>query len=250
MSVPYDKFAFVYDIMQYDVDYTAWADRLNDKIKALKPNSRKLLELATGTGNLAIELSKRSYILEGLDLSEEMLAVASQKTSEAGLRIRFYNQDMKTFNTKKNYDVIFSVCDGMNYLVETEDFRSMLDSAASHLNPEGLLIFDLSSEYKFKQVIGNSTFAETFENAAYIWENEYDANLKQLSFLLTLFVESSAGYSRYEEYHLQRAYGIDEIKDLLYNQFELLEILDGDSFKPVHPESHRICFIAKRKEQI
>lgn len=247
MSNVYSEFAFVYDLMQYDVDYDVWTENIVKRIKKHNINTRNILELAAGTGNMAIRLSQKGYVVEAIDQSGEMLAIASQKTSQAKQKIKYYEQDMRHFLTKKKYDVILSVCDGMNYLVEESDFEAALTQIHEHLSPEGIVIFDLSSEFKLSEIIGNSTFAETFDNSAYIWENEYEPESRRLNFLLTLFIESNGCYNRHEEYHNQRAYTVDEVKSMVAGSFEMLEILDGDTFGPISESSHRICFIMKGK---
>ena len=243
----YSNFASVYDRMQYDVDYTLWTQKIVDLTLALKPDARHFLELATGTGTLAMGLAKKGYFVDALDISEEMLTVAQAKSYEAGVKIKYFHQDMTTFNTRKKYDCIFSLCDGFNYLVEDEDLVNTLDRIYDHLKDDGILIFDVSSQYKLKEVIGDHTFAETFETEAYIWENAYDDTSDLLEFTLTLFKKEKGSYQRYEEFHTQRAHRVDDIVSLSKSKYECLEILDGDTFDVLNDQSHRICFVMKKK---
>lgn len=244
----YSAFASVYDIMQYDVDYDKWIHILTEKIRMYRPMARNVLELACGTGTMAIGLAQAGYILEGIDLSEDMLVIANQKAQEQQVKLKLYQQDLITFNTKKQYDVIFSMCDGMNYVVEDGDLNKTVLNVYNHLQEEGLYLFDLSTRYKLKEIIGNHTFAETFEEEAYIWENEFHEETDRLSFLLTLFKEEEGHYVRYEEYHVQRAYDVEYVKSVLQSNFEILEVVDGDTFETYSEQSHRVCFIAKKKK--
>lgn len=243
----YTAFATVYDLMQYDVDYAFWSEKLIEKIRLFKENSRNGLELACGTGTLAIELSKMGFFMEGLDISDEMLAIAHQKANQCKQRLRFLCQDMTSFQTKKQYDFVFSLCDGINYVIENEDLNNTFLTVSNHLNEAGLFIFDISSHYKLSNVIGDQTFAETFEETAYIWENQYDPEANLLEFELTLFNKVGMGYERHEEFHIQRAYHAEEIQSLCEPYFEILEILDGDTFEARENTSQRICFICRKK---
>ena len=247
MNNPYSEFANVYDIMQYDVDYDFWHEQILKRIDAFRPETKKILEMACGTGTMAISLSKSGFITEGLDLSEDMLTIASSKASMEKQKIKFYNQNMIDFETRKQYDVVLCLCDGMNYLNDEEQFQSAVNQVKKHLLPGGLFIFDLSTIYKLSQVIGNSTFAETFDHSAYIWENEYDVESNQLNFLLTLFVDDGSMYKRIEEYHQQRAYPIEEVNKIIEADFEILELIDGDSFEALEEMSQRMCFVLKLK---
>lgn len=244
----YTAFASVYDVMQYDVDYERWHQLILSKIDTYAYGARHLMELACGTGTLGILLSKSGLIVEGLDLSEEMLTLAQKKAYEAGVKMRFYHQDMVTFNTRKKYDVICCMCDGLNYVIDLEELEAVFDNVQKHLNPNGLFIFDFSSHYKLSEVIGNHTFAETFDDEAYIWENAYDEEESILEFTLTLFKKEGSSYVRYEEEHVQRAYQIDEIESLISERFDVLEIVDGDDFSKLSKTSQRVGFIVKIKE--
>jgi len=175
------------------------------------------------------------------------LTVAQSKAYEAGMKMKFYHQDMVTFNTKKTYDVIFCMCDGLNYILDEASVEKVFKNVEKHLNPGGLFICDLSSKYKLSEVIGNHTFAETFDQAAYIWENEYDELTNQLTFSLTLFKEEDESYQRFEEFHTQKAYDSDAVIAIASPLFNVMEILDGDTFDDVQETSERICFIMKKK---
>lgn len=241
----YEAFASVYDMMQYDVDYEFWMDQLSQY--ANRNQVKSILELACGTATIGIGLSQRGFSVEGLDISDDMLTIAQAKSVENHVKMRFYHQDMVEFQTKKTYDMIFSMCDGINYILDLESLSSVFENVSKHLNHKGLFIFDVSSEYKLEHVIGNNTFAETFDEEAYIWENEYDKKSKRLNFSLTLFKSNSGHYERYEEYHEQKAYSIETLKKAIIPYFDLLEIVDGDTFGSYTDTSHRICFIAKKK---
>lgn len=243
----YGAFAAVYDRMQYDVNYELWIQKIHEIVSAYNPNAKKMLELACGTGTIGIGLSKKGYIVEGLDISEDMLAVAQTKAYDAGVKMRFYHQDMWQFQTKKKYDVIYCMCDGLNYIVDEGQMADVFESIYNHLVPDGLLIFDISSHYKLSEVIGNKTFAETFETEAYIWENEFDESQDLLSFTLTLFVEEENVYQRYEEYHQQRAYKVEDMLAFSKPRFEMIQISDGDTFETLKQMSNRIGFILKPK---
>lgn len=247
MSI-YSEFASVYDMMQYDVDYAFWIEGIIEIAKSHNAGAKSMLELACGTGTLAIGLAKKGFLTEGIDISEDMLTIAQTKAYENGAKVRFYNQDMIHFNTKKKYDVIFCMCDGMNYVIDDADMKKVFSNIMDHLSPEGILIFDLSSKYKLSEIIGNHTFAETFENEAYIWENEYESEQCLLRFSLTLFKDDGDGYVRHEENHVQRAYDVDEIITLASTKFDTIRVLDGDTFDAPHEKSNRLCFVMTPKK--
>lgn len=246
MQDNYKVFASVYDMMQYDVPYEFWTQKIKEYIHQNVNGARSVLELACGTGTIAIGLSKMGFYVEGCDLSEDMLAMAQEKAFSAGKNIKFIKQDMRTLDMRRTYDAVVCLCDGLNYITDLPSLKKVFQNVEKHLNPGGLFIFDLSTEYKLKEIIGNQTFAETFEEGAYIWENQYDEDTGILEFWLTLFVESEGSYQRSEEYHKQKSYSEEVVKSNIPTTFEFIGVYDGDTFENLSPSSQRMCVIVKK----
>ena len=78
----YKDFAFVYDELMNEVDYNGWVKYIEDIIKNENAQVQNILELACGTGNLTIPLTKKNYDIAGIDISEEMLSVAREKAEK------------------------------------------------------------------------------------------------------------------------------------------------------------------------
>ena len=77
MSLSYEAIASVYDNINSDIDYSAWADFIEKCFdKFLKNKPSLILDLACGTGKMTFELHKRGYDMIGADMSEEMLLKA------------------------------------------------------------------------------------------------------------------------------------------------------------------------------
>lgn len=96
MAYDFDKIASNYDRLNHIM--TAGMDRLwrrRAAKEAIKIARRKTasatnaltLDVACGTGDMAIELLKRGSSVTGIDLSEEMLAIARRKTAEANFQL-------------------------------------------------------------------------------------------------------------------------------------------------------------------
>ena len=84
----FDNIAPTYDklnhILSLSID-KMWRRRVVRKVRRMKPE--KIMDLATGTGDLAIKLAQampKAKIM-GVDLSENMLAVAAEKVRRKGL---------------------------------------------------------------------------------------------------------------------------------------------------------------------
>jgi len=244
----YQNFAEIYDHLMHHEDYDLWVDNIIKIFEKYKFKPRKILELACGTGNITTRLYEKGYSIIGTDISDAMLAVATEKAIDQNLRIRFINQDMRNITYNQPVDCVLSICDGINYITSENDLMDTFHSVANILKPEGLFIFDLSTVYKYEQVIGNNVFNENFEFFSYVWDNDYRKKDHLLTFNLTIFIENHDHlFERFVEEHKQRAYTIIAIEELLKKEFELLGVFSEDGLVEVKATDERIFFVAQKK---
>ncbi len=201
--------------MTLDIDYVKWADYVEKIIQKNKVKASMILELGCGTGSFGIEMAKRGYEMICLDLSSDMLDRASEKAAEVGTDILFLNQDMSSFELYGTVDVIVCLLDSFNYLIKPVQAQKMLKLVHNYLNPGGLFIFDVNTEYKFENILCDNLFYEIGDDITYIWENEYDLKSKKARFDLTFFVREGQIYRRFDETHYERAYNHEEITELI-----------------------------------
>ena len=109
----------------------------------------------------------------GVDNSEDMLEIASEKRAESGLNILYLLQDMREFELYGTVKAVVSICDSINYILEEDDLREVFSLVNNYLDPKGMFIFDLNTRYKYEQM-GETTIAENREEASFIWDNYYD----------------------------------------------------------------------------
>lgn len=210
----YNEFASCYDALMQDVDYPAWAARC---AALMGPGVKTVTECACGTGNITIPLAKMGYRMTGVDLSGEMLQHAMEKARKEGLMIPFVCQDMTRLQVTRRQDAILATCDGVNYLTDEAALKGFLTAAYQGLKPGGKLIFDVSSEYKLKNTLGNNTLTLDEEDAAYIWQNEWNENKRTVTMYLSIFVHDAGQetFRRIREDQTQRAWSREELTDAL-----------------------------------
>jgi len=256
----YNDFANIYDSL-IDAPYKDWANYIEQlwQRHGAEPNSPPqegcpkggvVLDLACGTGSLTHILAAKGYDMIGIDASAEMLSVARQK-GDANGQILFLHQDMREFELYGTVDAIVCVCDSINYLTDPADLVRVFALVHNYLNPGGLFIFDINSEYKYTNILADNTFAHTSDTAAYIWENFYDAYGKINEYDMTFFVkdETSAHYRRFEETHVQRAYSVQEIKSALKSaDLEYLAHYGELTFEAPKSDNARIFFVSLKSK--
>jgi SAM-dependent methyltransferase len=138
MSV-YARSAEIYDAMALaKKDYAKEAEQIHDLIQEQKhTDGRDLLDIACGTG-LHVEVLRRWYTVEGLDLSEDQLAVARKRLPDVTL----YHEDMTDFDTGKQYDVVTCLYGAIGELLDIEQVNSAISTMARHLKPGGVLVLE------------------------------------------------------------------------------------------------------------
>ena len=132
----YDLFGWDYEFFnpltnQETAWYLKWAKRTGDPI----------LELASGTGRLLLELAKVGYDIDGIDLSETMLGVARDRIAAQPLnvqiRIRLRRMDMSSFALDYEYGLIVIADNSSRELKETGRQQSCLQCVHRHLRSDG-----------------------------------------------------------------------------------------------------------------
>ncbi len=143
MSV-FGEYSRYYDLLYKDKDYTQEADYIDQLIRKNRPEAKTILDLGCGTGRHAIQLANKGYNVLGVDISNEMLEVARQSIPDdmAQDKITFDLGDIRNYNTDKKFDVCVSLFHVMSYQTHNEDLISAFNTAAKHLNRDGIFIFD------------------------------------------------------------------------------------------------------------
>jgi SAM-dependent methyltransferase len=248
----YQQFAYLYDELMKDAPYDEWVQFVKDKCVNYNVTGTRLLDLACGTGELSVRLAKDGFQVTGVDLSEDMLAVAQAKAEDEGVRIPFFQQNMADLEGQGEFDVIGIFCDSLNYLQCEQEVMDTFSNAFQHLSDEGIFVFDVHSIYKISHLFINQTFASSEDHVSFIWNSFPGESSNSVEHELSFFVldERTGKYDRFDEIHFQRTYPVQQYSDwLVETGFELLEVCAD--FKDAKPstQSERIFFVAKKIEK-
>lgn len=136
----YQKAARIYDLLYTGAgikDYSAEAQILRSIIDESSPGARTLLDVACGTG-AHLEILRRHYSVEGVDVSPEMLAVARARLPDVPL----HEADMRTLALGRRFDAVMCLFSAIGYITDPSEMRSTIQHLADHVAPGGVLIVD------------------------------------------------------------------------------------------------------------
>ena len=258
----YNAVARVYDKLNADIDYAAWADFVEQCFHRYLPaRPELLLDLACGTGSMTLQLARRGYDMIGVDGSADMLSEAYMRAE--GQNILYLQQDMRSFELYGTVGAVTCCLDSLNYLLSPEDLLATFKNVHNYLDPDGLFLFDMNTPYKFRETYGNNAYIledelvwdegeETEERAAIFcgWQNEFHPDTQICDFHLSIFEEMPDGsYRRADEHQQERCYQINEIQAALdAAKLELVGVWSDFEFSTPNDTTERWYFCARAKK--
>ncbi len=256
----YQAIAHVYDKLNAEIDYAAWADFVETCFRRFLPAPPALvLDLACGTGSMTLQLAARGYDMIGVDGSNDMLSEAYGRAAERELRVLWLEQDMRSFELYGTVGAVTCCLDSLNYLLTPEDLSRTFSCVHNYLDPDGIFLFDMNTPYKFRNIYGDRAYlledelvysdADGEERIPVFcgWQNSFDPASGICDFDLTLFEALPDGtYRREEEHQCERCYEMDDILHALKsNGLELLGVWADYAFSPIKDTTERWYFAAR-----
>lgn len=251
----YENFARVYDELMDDVPYEEWAERIRQILEEKETKKGLMLELGCGTGRMTRLMARMGYDMIGVDSSIEMLEIAKEKADQEESDLLYLLQDMREFELYGTVGAVISICDTVNYITERNELTEVFRLVNNYLDPGGYFLFDFNTEYKYRDMIGETVIAEDREDVSFIWFNEYDEEEHLNCIDLSVFVREKDGrYQKFCEEHIQRGYTLPEMKRIIEESgLIFVDAFDGYTNMPAKEDSERILMVAReqgKKEDI
>ncbi len=119
-------------------DYAREAEQVYAVIEQYKRSpGTTLLDVACGTGR-HIPFLRQHYTVEGLDLDEQMLAIARQRNPG----VIFHHADMVDFDLGYKFDVIVCLFSSIGYAKTIPRLHQTLRTMRRHLHPGGVVVIE------------------------------------------------------------------------------------------------------------
>lgn len=229
----YKDLATVYEAMYHTfIDYKEEYDFYSSILQKYHKNA--VLEIGSGTGNLAPYFIENGFEYIGLDYSQEMLSLAREKTPYA----QFREGDMRDFQLDHPVQSTLITARTINHLLKNEDLMSAFKSINDNLHTGGILAFDFIDANEFIPfILGGKNIRHTanYQGIEYIRDSFWKEDLE-----LAMNFEWDAIYYKKSDDNLielgtdkliVRAFTINELELFLtLNNFKIKEIIKRASY--------------------
>lgn len=142
----FDRYSRYYDLLNSGKDYAAEADYVLRRLRGANPDSRRVLELGSGTARHARLLAAAGFEVCGVERSDTMLAAATaalaQEPAELRRRVDLVQGDACKVRLERRFDAVISLFHVASYQVSNEDLAAMFTTARRHLDRGGHFFFD------------------------------------------------------------------------------------------------------------
>lgn len=246
----YHALADSYDRLTNDVDYRATVEFYFDILsrEGLKPKTA--VDLACGTGSVALLLAEKGLAVTAVDLSEEMLTVAAQKAQGLESPPVFVCQPLQELCLPRGVDLAVCALDSLDYITDPADCAEAIRRVYKVLNPGGIFIFDVNTPEKLRAMDGQ-VFLDEDEDVYCVWRGEFDEETNICTYGMDLFQRQGELWERSFEEHREYAYSREQLTGYLKDAgFTQIRVYGDRRFRDPAPGEQRIYFKARKGKVI
>ena len=236
----YSYIAEIYSHLMSTVDYKDWADYILEICDGYKLNPEFVLELASGTGELANYLSNLFPKIIITDISIEMLKQYSNKNRLSVCC------DMLAIPFEQKFDLVVSTFDSVNYLTNEKEIEKLFKEIKIVLSSKGIFTFDVSLEANSIANEKNLNREGEFNGIKYKQISKYSREEKIHYNYFDLDLPNGI---KLNEVHCQKIYDFNYYFEVINNcELFVSECFDAFSFDDADEHSERVQFIVKHIE--
>lgn len=254
----YADYAQVYDRsgqLKFSLDMLPYLARLLQRHPVA---GQRMVDLACGTGTVALAMAAEGWRVHGIDGSAQMLAQAAAKAAETGetaaegeppVEVTWSQQDMRTFSVAEPADLVTCLYDSMNYMLSDADLLAVMRSVRNALASGGLFLFDMNTAWALNTFWDGQTYFSDDGQLAVVMESNYDELRQRTTVQVTCFerLESQDLYRRIVERHTEQAYPMEQVATLLTDVGLRVEAsYSCFSFRAPTATTARIMWVARK----
>ena len=242
----YHALADSYDRLTNDVDYRATVDFCFEILAREGLRPKTAVDLACGTGSVALLLAERGLWVTAVDMSPEMLTVAAQKSQEMDNPPVFVCQPLQELRLPRGVDLAVCALDSLDYITDPADCAEAIRRVYRALNPGGVFIFDVNTPEKLRAMDGQ-VFLDEDEDVYCVWRGEFDEETNICTYGMDLFQRRGGLWERSFEEHREYAYSAEQLTGFLKDAgFTHIRVYADRRFEDPAPGEQRIYFKARK----
>jgi predicted TPR repeat methyltransferase len=247
----YTVLAKIYNEVMKDVDYEDWADFIDAIIMEHFPEAETILELACGTGKIAMYLDElECYDILATDKSSEMLEQAIRIAEFRKMQIRWKQLDYMNIDMDEEFDVVLMLFDSLNYILKEDDLKTVFKNVQKVMHEDSLFIFDFTTQKHSAEV-------ESLLNDEGITPDDYRFNRKSYYIptekihinefeIEKLDTDRITVLERFREIHKQKIYEFQEILDIVNScNFNVVAAYEDFDLIDANNNSQRITMVLR-----
>lgn len=234
----YEQFSYYYDSL---MEQSFYEDYYNFIKKVASFDS--VLELACGTGEIAIRLTKDQKEVYATDISKDILEVTKIKAMHENVTLMLARIDMTDFQVDRTVDLVLCLCDSINYVLEEDKVYKTLMNAYEALSNGGTFIFDSNSLYKTKNTLKNYHEQQSDDEFSFEWKvNHLDvAKIKH-----DIKIHDKVEDVKIHEEHYQSILPVEVYIEML-NKIGFKSIDLYSDFDEYQEECQRVIFVCRKE---
>ena len=242
----YRDLAASYDRLTNDVDYEATVEFYNAILALEGAKPRTAVDLACGTGSVSAILARQGLRVTGVDMSEDMLSVAWEKTAEMENQPLFVCQKLQELALPRGVDLAVCALDSLDYILDPNDCKEAIRRAYKALNPGGIFIFDVNTPEKLRAMDGQM-FIDEDDDVYCVWRGEFDYETNICTYDMDLFQRQGDVWHRSFEEHREYAYSAQMLTSFLKEAgFTGIRIYGDRRLEAPNELDQRIYFKARK----
>lgn len=215
------------------------AKRILELIKIYNPKAKSILELGVGSGNV-LKCFPKKYDLTGLDIDKKYIKLAQRKMPHA----KFIVSSMHNFKTNKEFDVIFSIYDSINFLQNFRQWGQTFKTVYTHLNDSGIFIFDMYTPQMLERAKTWSIFSK--EKFGYMWDKA-EVKGNRLTWHFHIFEKRKGNEYTLNKYKFYEwMFPVKKIEQELKKHFKIIKKFRNVDFCELTVKE-RILYVVKKK---
>ena len=243
----YEKYAEVYD-RSGQIAFTLLMIPYLDKVLERHGFAgQSVLDLACGTGTMALALAEKGWRVLGLDASAAMLAQARRKAREAETKVEFIQGDMRDFALPEPVDLVTCFYDSLNYLLTLDDLDKAFRCVAAALKPGGLFVFDMNTPWGLAQVAEENSYLYEDDEATVEVRSSYDERTRRATATIAGSIRRDGLREEFVEVHTEQGYSEEEIAAALRKTgFRVEGRYDCFTLEEPGPKCCRVLWVARK----